>query len=199
MRDQPETHPSLLVRLRERTDDDAWSQFVAVYTPVIYQFLRQRGLQDADASDLTQDVLAAVVGAIRDFHYSTGRGSFRGWLFTIVQNRLRNFRRDAPRRVRGTGDTSAQTRLNEQPDVDDGQAQWDLLYERRLFHHAADRVRERYQDSTWQAFWRTAVDGRPAGLVAAELGLTPAAVYLARGRVTAGIREQVRLLTAEEP
>lgn len=198
MRDQPETHPSLLVRLCDRADADAWSQFVTVYTPIIYEFLRVRGVQDADASDLTQDVLTAVVGAIRDFDYSTNKGSFRGWLFTIVQNRLRNFRRDAPRRARGSGDTSAQERLNDQPDRNDGRDEWETLYERRLFHHAADLVRERFQASTWQAFWRTAVDGQPAGQVAAELGLTPAAVYLAKGRVTAGIKEQVRLLTEDE-
>lgn len=191
----PETRPSLLVRLRDAQDADSWSQFVSLYAPIIFQFLRSRGLQDADASDLSQEVLTSVAGAIKEFDYHSQRGSFRGWLFTIVQNRLRNFRRDAIREVTGSGDSHVQSLLQHQPDPHDGQADWDTIYQRQLFHHAADLVRRHFEDSTWQAFWQTAVDGRPAKAVAGELGMTPAAVYLAKGRVTARIRQQVQLLT----
>lgn len=199
MRGTPETRPSLLVRLRDGQDSDSWSQFVSLYAPIIFHFLRSRGLQDADASDLTQDILTSVAAAIKDFDYSAQRGSFRGWLFTIVQNRLRNFWRDARRTITGTGDSHIRRFLDDQPDRHNGHADWDVIYERQLFHHAADVVRCHFQTSTWQAFWRTAVDGRPTREVANELGMTPAAVYLAKGRVTARIREQVQLLTDGEP
>jgi RNA polymerase sigma-70 factor (ECF subfamily) len=65
-------------------------------------------------------------------------------------------------------------------------------YERRLFAWAAEQVRGRFRPVTWQAFWRTAVDGASGKAVALELGLTVAAVYLAKGRVMAALREQVR-------
>lgn len=198
MRETPETRPSLLVRLRDGHDADSWSQFVSLYAPIIFHFLRSRGLQDADASDLTQEVLASVAGAIKKFDYRTERGSFRGWLFTIVQNRLRNFRRDAHRTVTGSGDSQVQSFLDNQPDHHNGRSDWDTIYERQLFHHAADVVRCRFQDSTWQAFWRTAVEGHSPQQVAGDLKMTPAAVYLAKGRVTARIREQVQLLTDGE-
>src|SRR5919197_2744578 len=87
----PLTRASLLVRLRDPNDADAWSEFVRLYAAVIYGFARKHGLQDADAADLTQEVLRAVAGAVGRLEYDPARGSFRGWLFTVVRNRLRDF------------------------------------------------------------------------------------------------------------
>src|SRR5262245_26403774 len=88
MSDPPSTRPSLLVRLRDVGDQDAWRQFVRLYAPVVYAYGRRRGLQDADAADLTQDVLRAVLAAAGRFAYDPRRGSFRGWLFTLAHHRL---------------------------------------------------------------------------------------------------------------
>src|SRR5690349_547511 len=82
MTSSPHTRPSLLVRIRDAADHQAWRQLVGLYAPLVYRFLRRRGLQDADAADLTQDVLRAVSAAAPGFEYDAGRGSFRGWLFT---------------------------------------------------------------------------------------------------------------------
>ena len=87
MGDSPITRPSLLVRIRDMRDTQAWSQFVEIYTPLIYGFARKHGLQDADASDLTQDVLRVVAKTIRGLDYDQQRGSFRGWLFTVGNTR----------------------------------------------------------------------------------------------------------------
>ncbi len=87
----PETRPSLLVRIRDGEDRDSWSQFVAIYAPLVYGWLRKGGLQDADAADITQEVMMSVAAAVKSFEYDPALGSFRGWLFTVVQNRLRNF------------------------------------------------------------------------------------------------------------
>src|SRR5436309_1969714 len=92
MGDSPITRPSLLVRIRDTRNDQAWSQFVEVYAPLIYGFARKHGLQDADAADLTQDVLRVVASTIGGLEYDRQRGSFRGWLVTVVRNKLRNFR-----------------------------------------------------------------------------------------------------------
>jgi RNA polymerase sigma-70 factor (ECF subfamily) len=193
MSDAPATRPSLLVRLCDARDDLAWSQFVDVYAPLVYGFARKRGLQDADAADLTQDVLRAVSGGIRRLDYDPRRGSFRGWLFTVVRNKLRNFLAAQGRPGRGTGDTDAQHRLQELPAREEDQtAWWDEEYERRVFAWAADQVRGAFQESTWQAFWQTAVEGKTGAEVARSLGISVAAVYLAKGRVMTRLKRVIR-------
>jgi RNA polymerase sigma-70 factor (ECF subfamily) len=184
MSDAPATRLSLLVRLRDSQDEGAWSQFVEIYAPLVYGFARKQGLQDADAADLTQDVLQAVSGGIRRLDYDPRRGSFRGWLFTVVRNKLRNFLAAQKRPGRGTGDSDAQHRLQELPAREEEQtAWWDQEYEQRVFSWAAERVRGAFSESTWQAFWQTAVEGKTGPEVARELRMSVAAVYLAKGRV----------------
>jgi RNA polymerase sigma-70 factor (ECF subfamily) len=111
MREAPTTRPSLLVRLRDARDERAWGQFVDLYAPLVYGYARRRGLQDADAADLTQGVLRAVAGAVGRLSYDPGRGSFRGWLFTIVRNQLRDFRERQGRPGQGSGDSGVQRLL----------------------------------------------------------------------------------------
>src|SRR5262245_10173882 len=141
MSEAPPTRPSLLVRLRDAQDAQAWGQFVEVYAPLVYGFARKHGLQDADAADLTQDVLRAVARSAGRLEYDPARGSFRGWLFTVVRNHLRNFLASPARRCQGTGDTDAQRRLEQQPDPADAADVWDREYEQRLFAWAAEQVR----------------------------------------------------------
>lgn len=194
----PETHPSLLVRIRDRSDSESWSRFVEVYTPAIYGFLQQQSLQDADAADLTQDVMASVAAAIHSFDYQPGQGRFRGWLFTVVQNRLRNFWRSAARHPVAKGDSQAYAQLLKQPDERPEASEiWDREYEHRLFVGAADHVRPMVRESTWQAFWMTVVEGESTATVADRLQLSPAAVRLAKARVIARIKNQISLLEGE--
>jgi RNA polymerase sigma-70 factor (ECF subfamily) len=193
MSDAPATRLSLLVRLCDARDDAAWTQFVEIYAPLVYGFARKHGLQDADAADLTQDVLQAVSGGIRRLDYDPRRGSFRGWLFTVVRNKLRNFLALQHRPGRGSGDTDAQHRLQELPARDEDQsAWWDQEYERRVFTWAAEQARGAFSEATWQAFWLTAVEGETGPAVARKLGLSVAAVYLAKGRVMARLKEIIQ-------
>ena len=199
MSDSPATRPSLLVRIRDARDDAAWSQFVEIYAPLVYGFARKHGLQDADAADLTQDVLRAVSGAVRDLDYDSRRGSFRGWLFTVARNKLRNFLASRKRTDQGSGDTDTHKRLQEVPAPEaDSSAWWDQEYERQLFSWAVEQVRGGFQDSTWQAFWQTAVEGKSGKEVARALGLSVAAVYLAKGRVMARLKEQIRQVQGDD-
>lgn len=193
----PLTQPTLLVRIRDAHDQVAWERFVDLYAPLVYGFLRKRGLQDADAADLTQDVLRQVAVAAQRLEYDQRRGSFRGWLFTIVQNRLTDHWRREGVREHGTGDTNTQAQLNEVVQTNDGSAEWDADYERQLFQYATGIVKQDFSEATWQAFWMTAVDGQSGQTVADALGLTIAAVYLAKGRVMSRLKEQVRLLVGE--
>ena len=85
MDNEPTTQASLLLRLRDQQDDAAWTRFVDVYGPLVFRYAQRRGFQDADAADLTQDVLQSVARAMRSFQYDQTRGSFRGWLFTATR------------------------------------------------------------------------------------------------------------------
>ena len=188
------TRASLLVRIRDARDREAWGQFVEIYAPLVYDLARRRGLQDADAADLTQDVLRSVARAAPRFAYDPRRGSFRGWLFTVARNQLRKSALARKRQAPGCGGSDVQRMLEEQPAPAEEEALWDREYQARLFEWAAERVRPAFRLATWQAFWRTAVEGRDAAAVAKELGLSVGAVYIARSRVLARIKEQLRPL-----
>jgi RNA polymerase sigma factor (sigma-70 family) len=186
------TRPSLLVRIRDRADNDAWARFVEIYGPLIYGFVRKRGLQDADAVDLVQDVLRSVAGAISRLEYDPARGKFRAWLFTIVKNRLRNTLKVQARRESGSGDSAVAEQIANEPAPDDWQVQWEADHQRRLFGWASEQVQTEVENRTWQAFRKTAVDGASGKEVARELNMSVAVVYLAKSRVMARLKELVR-------
>jgi RNA polymerase sigma factor (sigma-70 family) len=195
--ESPVTRASLLVRLRDGGDSEAWRQFLGLYAPVVYGFARKRGLQDADAADLMQDVLRSVVAAAPRLDYDPSRGSFRGWLFTVTRNKVFNFLTSRRRRTDGSGDSDAQQRLLEQPGPADADGEWEREYERRLAALAMERVRQEFQEATWRAFWMTAVEAVSARDAGAVLGMSPGAIYVARSRVLARLKEEVRRLQEE--
>ena len=196
MPDIPPTRASLLVRLRDRHDAAAWREFVDLYGPVVYGYARKQGLQDADAADLCQEVFRAFAGAASRFVYDPRRGAFRNWLFTIVRRKLATWRQ-AQRSRHADADAGANGHILEQcPAADDSEAAWEAAWRQQVFQWACAEARRHVSDVTWQAFWRTAMDGAPGKQVAAELGLSVAAVYLARSRVAARLRELVQ--TAQE-
>jgi RNA polymerase sigma-70 factor (ECF subfamily) len=195
---EPITRHSLVLRLRNPDDQAAWAEFVDVYEPLIYRLARRKGLQDADAQDLCQDVLRAVASAIERWDPDPAKGRFRAWLFRIARNLLVKFLARQRHHPRGTGSSSVQELLEAQP-ADDPQAEAEFAVEfrRRAFRWAADQVKGEFTSPTWQAFWQTAVETRPISDVARELGLSVGAVYIARSRVLARLRDQVQQLTAD--
>jgi RNA polymerase sigma-70 factor (ECF subfamily) len=183
MAEIPETRASLLVRLRDPHDEAAWTQFVDLYAPVVYGYARKQHLQDADAADVCQDVLRAVAGAIGRLEYDPARGCFRNWLFTVVRRKLLNWRAAHANRLRASGDSDTHRLLEQWPAPPEDEAAWEAEYQDQLFAWACAQVRLAVTEVTWQAFWRTAIDGQPGKQVAAELGLELTAVYSARSRV----------------
>ncbi len=184
------TRPSLLVRIKDLRDEMAWGEFAQLYTPLIYRFARQSGLQDADASLVTQDVLVTVARTIHRFEYNRKTGSFRGWLKVVTRSRLTDFLRAQGREVQGTGDTAMLHVMDEQLDASQPDL-WEREFRRTLFEWAVDRIRCDFEDTTWQAFWQTSVGDRETADVAEELGLSVGAVYIARSRVLARLRQEV--------
>ena len=195
MHPAPETSHSLLVRIRDTADSEARRVFMDLYGPLVYTLGRRHGLQDADAADLTQEVLQSVATAVRSLEYDPRRGSFRGWLYTVARNRLLDWQRRR-RPIQGSGDPAMQDFLEAQP-APEPEPSWDQDYERRVFAWAAERVRVDFRPSTWQAFWLTAVEGLSTEAAGQRLGMSMGAVQVARSRVLARLKETVRPLLAQ--
>lgn len=202
MAEPPLTRVTLLTRIRDGRDAEAWREFVQLYGPVVYRFARNRGLQDADAADLMQDVMRSVARNAHRMEYDPKRGTFRGWLYTVTRNKIYNFLTSQRNRPRGSGDADAHERLDATPAREDENAgpdaEWEKEYQRRLSARAMERVQEEFQPATWKAFWETAVEGKPAAEVGAKLKMTPGAVYVAKSRVLARLRDEVRKLMDDE-
>ncbi|MEO1617783.1 MAG: RNA polymerase sigma factor [Planctomycetota bacterium] len=199
MTDSPITRASLVLRLRDANDHEAWSDFLRDYGPMLYRFVRSRGLQDADAADIVQDVLRRVGTSIGRLDYKKERGGFRAWLFTITRNRLFTHFEKRQRSGPTGNDTAQLEQLAQAPDENNELAeQWELEHLRSLADIAMDKVRESSDPKTWAAFRMTAIEGRPAAEAATELSMKPGTVYVAKSRVTARLRAEIEALQVEE-
>jgi RNA polymerase sigma-70 factor (ECF subfamily) len=187
---QLDTRATLLFRVRDAQDQSAWAEFVELYMPLVYSYALKTGLQEADAADAAQETLLLVVRAIPSFHYEPERGSFRGWLLTILRNQLRRRAQRASQQSAGSGDTRILELLHEQPGREELDV-WEREYRLRLFHWAAARVKDSFRESTWQAFWKTTVEGNAIAETALSLGVSEGAIYIARSRVLARIRKEI--------
>jgi RNA polymerase sigma-70 factor, ECF subfamily len=185
------TSRSLLERARA-DDSAAWERLVGLYAPLVFGWCRRWGLPEQDAADAMQEVFQAVVAHLAGFRSGREGGTFRGWLRTIAHNKVQDHFRRAGREPRAVGGSDAQERLAqvpgpEAPGSDAGAAPED----RALFLRALELLRGDFEERTWQAFWRTTVDGRPPRDVADELGMSAGAVRVAKSRVLHRLREEL--------
>ena len=196
----PETRPSLVLRLRDSQDQQAWETFLEIYQPMIFRLVRQKGIQDADAREVTQEVLMAVASAIDRWDQDPTRGTFRGWLSTITRNLVVNFLIKQSRHPRGIGQFGFRCELDEvaAPEGDVSQV-FDLEEKRQIIRWAADQVRLEFRDDHWKAFWLTAIGEQSIPSVAAELGLSIGLVYVTRNRIMKRLRETVESYREQSP
>jgi len=191
----PETRPSLLLRIRDSANNAAWDEFSEIYRPVIRRMARMRGLQDADAEDLSQQVLLAIAGAIDRFEIDPERAKFRTWLGRVAENAILNaLTRGIP--DRGSGDDAIHRFLEQRPvygGPDSGLLRTE--YRREVFLQAAQRIQKEFSDDTWSAFWRTTVENLDVDVVAGQLGRTRGSVYASRSRVMKRLRDEVERLS----
>jgi RNA polymerase sigma-70 factor (ECF subfamily) len=175
----PDTRDSLLLQIREPENRLAWEEFVEIYRPVIYRTATARGLQHADAMDLVQTVFIAVAGSIANWEKRNENSRFRHWLLRIARNATINaITRQPPDRPVGGG-LPAEDQVIETESA----SQLDLEYRRQLYLRAAEQVRGKVDENTWQAFELTALQGMAIEETARELGKSPGAVYAARSRI----------------
>lgn len=186
----PSTSASLLVRLRSPTDHLAWSRFIDIYGPLLFRWVGRYRLQDHDAADVVQEVLTVVAREIAAFRYDPQRGSFRGWLKTILTYQLRAHGRRRQAHPAGVGDSAWQQRLNEWEDPRSQlSSQWDVEHHAYVARRALDQIQQDFEPATWQTFWALVMDGRKPAEIAAELGMTRNAVYIAKYRVLERLRQ----------
>lgn len=198
MTNPPTTRYTLLARLCQPSDELAWQELMDIYEPFVYRLARRRGFQHADAADLCQEVFQATAKAIEAWHRRTDRGSFRAWLFQIARNIMINALRHRQRHPGGVGGSDIKRLLDQQPADDEESRLLALEYERHLFQWAAEEVKKEFRTNTWHAFWQTAVEGRKAGDVADHQEMSIGAVYIARSRVMARLREKIQEVEGEQ-
>jgi RNA polymerase sigma-70 factor (ECF subfamily) len=189
----PDTRESLIRRLPNAADAEAWEVFVEIYEPLLFRLARSRGMQAADAEDFVQEVLASVNRNIERWAADESRGSFRAWLFRIASNLAINFLTRPKHKRFGIGANGIDRLLDERPAAAPDSTELFLSeYRRELFRWAAERVRQQVSERQWMAFWLTSVDDRAICDVGRELGMSVGSIYIARSRITKRIRQMIR-------
>jgi RNA polymerase sigma factor (sigma-70 family) len=193
---EPSTQMSLMLRLKKPGDQLAWHEFVSIYEPLILRLMHQRGLQEADARDVTQQVIIAVTQAVDQWEPDGQDASFRRWLFTIARNLSLKFiqrgRIPHDKTRRGVGGTDMLEILDQFEEPEHRTAvEFDDAYRNEVFRWAAEQVKREFRDNTWQAFWRTCVMNESVSEVATRLRMSAGNVYVARSRVLGRLRRTV--------
>jgi RNA polymerase sigma-70 factor, ECF subfamily len=186
------TSRSLIARVQ--TDEpQAWERLVALYGPLVMHWCRGKGLQGSDAADVFQDVFRSILTGVGRFRKEQKSDTFRGWMRTITQNKIRDHFRKLGREPQGTGGSSAQARLMHVPSATPSEVEigTDEEAEQSLFMRALELIRSEFEERTWTAFWQTAVVGRAATGVAIDLSMSPGAVRVAKSRVLRRCREEL--------
>ncbi len=194
MSNYPKTRNSLILRLKETADAEAWFEFCEIYEPLVLRIARSRGLQNADANDLAQDVFVRIANSVQRWEPDSEKGTFRAWIGTIARNLTIDFLRQKDRQPVSANDPILQS-LPQRCAASDF---YDAEYEKQLFAWAAEKIRPSFQSKTWNAFWQTAVELRSVAEVAESLQITTGAIYIARSRVIAKLKKTIERATENE-
>jgi RNA polymerase sigma-70 factor, ECF subfamily len=187
------TSVTLLERVRGG-DQDAWHRLFDLYGPLVLHWCERCGVSGPDADDVRQDVFRAVAGGVESFKRDKPGDTFRGWLRVVTRSKLINHLQQQQKHPEAQGGTDAQFKFQQiaqQELPEDTPEEMSALY-----HRALELVRLEFEVSTWQAFWRAAVDGQAPAVIAAEMGVTSAAVRKAKSRVLNRLREELGDLIA---
>jgi RNA polymerase sigma-70 factor, ECF subfamily len=186
-----ETRPSLLLRATER-DEHAWRSVVDIYTPLLLAWCRRNGLSETDAQDVAQDVFVTLAKSLGDFSKQESSDSFRAWLSSITRSRIVDFHRRRAKSPVAHGGSTANLLLQESPDLEDS-ISLDISESDRkqILRRALYVIQSDFDEPTWKAFWKTAIDGHDATTVSQELGVTSNAVRKSKARVLKRLREEM--------
>jgi len=184
------TSSSLLDRVKA-DEAGAWDRLVTLYAPLLFHWCRRWKLQDDDVADVFQEVFKTLVVHLAEFRKDREGATFRGWLFTITRNKVLDHFRKRSQDAEAGGGTEGAMRLAQVPAPDGPPDPEEAEEIRRLYHRGLELIRGEFEDRTWQAFWRTAVEGRTPREVAVELSMSSGAVRVAKSRVLQRLREEL--------
>ena len=186
----PETRFSLIAKIRDMGDDDAWREFERIYQPVVQRFILRHGLQDADAAEISQEVLARVAKSIASWDGELKQSTFRGWLYRITQNLTIDFlRKKKIELARTSNENGALSQIVDTNPSVSGEFQRE--YEKELFHWAAQKLKPTFKATNWDAFWLSTIEGLPIEEVANRLNMECGAIYVARSRIMAKLSKLI--------
>jgi RNA polymerase sigma-70 factor (ECF subfamily) len=177
----------------------AWERLVRLYAPLVASWCRRWGVAEQDVSDVLQEVFSAVANHLDGFHKERPTDTFRGWLWTIARNKVRDhFRRRAAEPAAGGG-TEATKQMQLIPDVNAGVETSDVTDDElsddtlldNLLRQALESIRGEFHERTWRAFWGVVVEGRLTADVAADLDMKPGTVRVAKSRVLLRLRREL--------
>ncbi|MFK7818934.1 MAG: RNA polymerase sigma factor [Planctomycetaceae bacterium] len=199
MRDAPKTRASLILRLRDRDDLNAWQEFAEIYQPLVFRLARSKGFQHSDSLDIAQEVLLRVANAVGRWDPDVRKGTFRGWLYRIARNLMIDFLHRGKRHPIAGGNSGMVQLIEQKIDAASEESQeFDIEFRRQVFAWAAERIQPAFTASTWQAFWETVVEARTPASVGRLLKMSTGAVYVARTRVMKRLREEVQRVIEED-
>ncbi|MCU0713695.1 MAG: sigma-70 family RNA polymerase sigma factor [Pirellula sp.] len=193
----PETNEMLIARVKDLGDADSWLEFVGIYQPTILKMARRRGLQDADARDVAQQILISVSHSISSWSPNLDGPPFRAWLVTITRNAITNAlsRKPIDSAWGGSSVVSQMNSLPEPSSLEETRAELSRETRNQTILWAANQIRNEFSHSVWQAFWMTAIEGKPISEVAKALNCSAGSIYVSRYRVIARLKEKVHDLT----
>jgi RNA polymerase sigma-70 factor (ECF subfamily) len=184
------THRSLLEGARAH-DPQAWEKMVALYAPLVHSWCRGWGLKEQDAADVFQEVFQSVASHLGNFRRERSGDTFRGWMRTIARNKVNDLFRRRQRDPEGVGGSEGRDLLMQIPETLPTFEKNEDVGESALLHRALQLIRSEFEKKTWEAFWQTAVEGRSAIDVAADLAMSPGAVRVAKSRVLQRLRSDL--------
>ena len=191
MESSPKTRYTLIEKIKDPQAAEAWAEFATIYQPLIFKICRKKGMQHADATDVTQEVLTRVSHAIENFRYDQKGATFRGWLYRITRNLVIDFFRQQQRNLLANAEPDRESQIEVEPSEEEA-LEFQTEYRRQVFATVANTVQQKVKPDTWAAFWMTEFENRNVDEVSQELQMTPGAIYVARSRVIAKLRNEVQ-------
>jgi len=186
----PETDYSLIDRVKDMSNGASWLDFMRIYQPVVYRLARRRGMQDADAHDIVQQVFASISRSLASWKPAKDQPPFRAWLTTIARNAITTaLTRRRP--DQGTGSSSVADVLEQVPNAEQTNTELIMEARREIVRWAAKQIRPEFTELTWDIFWKTAMQEFSVAEVSKSTGRSIGAIYVTRHRVLSRLKEKI--------